>query len=82
MSVLDLPADGFDRRKPRFRLFDMEDGTRQWWEVIPQLNAPGKRCTPAQEAAIYEALSRAPWVDLFWAAFEKNRKATIYEPTA
>lgn len=80
-SVLDLPADGFDRRKPVYRLFDMEDGTRQWWTVIQELNAPGTRAMPSEESWCYAYVAQQPWADLFWAAFEKNGKATIYEAT-
>lgn len=81
MSVFDLPADGFDRRRPQYRLFDMEDGTRQWWTVLPELNAPGQRIPPDSEGILYTLVALAPWGDKFWEAFAAHGKATIYEST-
>ncbi|AXQ68253.1 hypothetical protein HOT99_gp049 [Caulobacter phage CcrBL10] len=80
MSVFDLPADGFDRRKPLFRVFNI-DGETQWWTVIAALNAPGRRCTPEEEARIVERLQAQPWADKFWTCYHLSGKATIYEST-
>uniref|UniRef100_A0AB74UN55 Uncharacterized protein n=1 Tax=Caulobacter phage BL57 TaxID=3348355 RepID=A0AB74UN55_9VIRU len=77
MSVFDLPADGFDRRKPLYRAFDL-DGETQWWTVIQALNAPGRRCTPDEERVIYAYLDRQPWAGKFWACYRATGKATIY----
>jgi hypothetical protein len=80
VSVFDLPADGFDRRKPRYRVFNI-DGEKQWWTVIAALNAPGRRCSK-QEAQDCEAFVAAhAWANHFWNCYAASGKATIYEST-
>ena len=69
-----------DRSQPIYRLFDMEDGSRQWWTI----GVDGFICVRLSDifAAKVEAwLDTRPWRDAFYAAFEANRKATIYGST-
>lgn len=79
MSVLDLPADGFNRRRPRFRLFEMEAGDLAWFLVSPELNAPIRALTPDEARAVWTLVAFAPWREGFWIAFATHRKATVYE---
>lgn len=78
-SVLDLPAEGFDRRKPLFRLFEMENGTLVWFEVFQENNAPGRPLSPQCEAGLWRLVAKATWRQGFWEAFAQHRKATVYE---
>lgn len=67
----------FDRRRPLYRCFDMEDGTTSWWTVVAD-NTPGRALTPEEVEGVEAALYLAPWRDGFFDAFAKHRKATIY----
>jgi hypothetical protein len=67
----------FDRGKPLYRLFLKEDGTREWWTVVAD-NTPGRLVDDFEAALVQEQVDKADWKDAFYAAFEKNGKATIY----
>lgn len=72
-----MTAMTFDRSRPLYRLFEMEDGSRQWWTVEAD-NTPGRVVGEIEAAMVPELVDRAPWRDAFYAAFEKHRKATVY----
>jgi hypothetical protein len=67
----------FDRSKPVYRLFEMEDGSREWWTVELD-NTPGRRLNGFEIPLVEYMVDHAPWHDGFWQAFEKHRKATVY----
>lgn len=71
----------FDRTRRLYRLFEMDDGSREWWTVAVD-NTPGDRLNDQMVAALEAWLDQQPWRDAFYAAFETHRKATIYEDVA
>jgi hypothetical protein len=76
-------SDGYDRTKPRYRLFDLSeeaDGRPMVWFVIDPDNRVGKETTPDQSKALMNLLNISVWKDGFWRAFKRNKKATIYAP--
>lgn len=77
---MSVPADEepFDRSRPLYRLFNMEDGgPPQWWTVEVD-NIPGAALDPQIAQVIAEMVERAPWRDAFYAAYDKHHKATVY----
>ena len=71
----------FDRTRRLYRLFEMDDGSREWWTVAVD-NTPGDRLSDRMVAHLEAWLDQQPWRDAFYAAFETHRKATIYEDVA
>ena len=67
-----------DRTRPLYRLFEMDDGSQEWWTVDAS-NMPGDRVGPGPDESVLSLwVACQPWHDDFYAAFEKHRKATIY----
>ena len=72
-----------DRQRPRYRVFDMrdeQDGRPFVWCEVGVDFTPGNEVSPAVAEALTSYVNAQSWADLFWAAYVKNRKATIYEP--
>lgn len=72
-----MSTESFDRSKPLYRLFLMDDGSREWWAVGPD-NAPTH---PAEETMIWllnAYVAQVEWADEFYAAFTQHKKATVY----
>jgi hypothetical protein len=71
-------SDEFDRKRPLYRLFEVPDGSREWW-TVEITNMPGRRLTADESALIQSVVDEAPWRDGFYTAFETHRKATFYD---
>lgn len=72
-----MRTDSFDRSKPLYRLFLMEDGSRQWWAVGPD-NAPTGPVDENFVGLLNAYVGQAEWTDEFYAAFTQHKKATVY----
>jgi hypothetical protein len=76
-------VDKFDRSRPRYRLFDLTeepDGREMVWYEVGVDNTPGEEVSADLAGRLFDHVAAQPWKHLFYAAFRKNRKATIYEP--
>lgn len=72
-----------DRTKPRYRLFDLTDeadGRPMVWHTVSADNTPGDEVPEEIAYDLFDHLELQPWRYLFWQAFAKNKKATLYEP--
>lgn len=69
-------TESFDRSKPLYRAFKMEDGSRQWWSVEVD-NMPGRQIIELSDVLDY-IVDKAPWREGFETAFAKHSKATVY----
>lgn len=67
----------FDRSKPLYRLFEMEDGSRAWYTVELD-NTPGRAVSGVEAEVIQAHVDGSDWKDAFYAAFERHKKATVY----
>lgn len=72
-----MPAETFDRSRPLYRLFVMDDGSRQW-RTVERDNTPGRSLDPIEEFLVQATVDRSEWRDGFYAALEKHQKATVY----
>lgn len=68
-----------DRSHRLYRLFEMDDGTREWWTVNAS-NMPGEQLTDDDVVSLERWLDQQSWRDDFYVAFTAHRKATIYGP--
>lgn len=68
----------FDRSRPGFRIFRLDDGAWVWTHVLPD-NTPGDYCTPEEMVLIYARLAEASWAADFWRAAKQHGKATLYD---
>jgi hypothetical protein len=78
-----IPATIIDRSRPRYRLFDLSDepdGRMLVWCVVGADNTPGAEVSPELATDLFAYIAAQPWKHLFYQAFRKNRKATLYEP--
>jgi hypothetical protein len=66
----------FDRSKPLYRIFTLEDG-QEWWTVEAD-NTPGRQLNAMESDVADNMVMRAPWRAAFFEALGKNGKATVY----
>jgi hypothetical protein len=74
----------FDRSRPIYRLFDLSDesdGRPLVWCEVGADNTPGAEVSPEIDKVLFAFIEAQPWKHLFYEAFRKNRKATIYAST-
>lgn len=72
-----------DRSKPRYRLFDLSaepDGRSFVWCEVGADQTPGEEVSPELAIKLFDHIAAQPWKHKFYAAFDKNRKATLYDP--
>lgn len=74
-----MNAPDFDRSKPLYRLFELDDGANEWWTVELD-NTPGRKVSESTARILNNMVFTASWRDAFQAAFAKHKKATVYTP--